>query len=316
MALERRRNGQYYYTAKRIGGKVVKTYHGTGPLALLVEIESRQIARKRAEDLKKRDDYVAELWQLENISRLAKKASRQAMYSTYLLAGYERSKCHHWKRRRLRMEVPTLASLKEAPAPEIEQDEAQEQAIQSKPESQNKPRPKSFWPESIEETIKLVMAGRRDLLEHLRSQLAEVPDLWRQVSDLTRAAIQGWAMKIARGNVAFKESIVLAAIEERDKLLGKASTVVERAIVDRFIICKLQLSYHDLAAACSDESVAYSKTGIAMEKRHRSADYQFRESARQLTKIREIQDEIAPDSPASASIRLFDPDAHKKKDVA
>ena len=43
MALERRRNGQpkYYFTAKRVDGKVVKKYHGTGPLALLVEIEVR-----------------------------------------------------------------------------------------------------------------------------------------------------------------------------------------------------------------------------------------------------------------------------------
>lgn len=318
MALERRRNGQkkYYYTAKRVDGKVVKKYHGTGSLALLVEIEVRQIAQARFEELKKRDEFVAELWPLERISRLAKRASRQAIHSTYLLAGYQRSKCFHWKRKEPQMEIPTLASLKETAAPQVEEPEAQNKAVQPTPEPKAKPRLNSFWPESIEETIKLVMSGRRDLLGHLRKQLAEVPDLWRQVSDLTRAAIQGWAGKIAKGNVAFQESIVLAAIEERDRLLGQASTIMQRAAVDHFVIAKLQLAYFNIVSSCADESTDYSKTGIAIEKRHRSAEYQFREATRQLAKIKVIQEEISPDAPASASIRLFNPDVTQKKEVA
>ena len=213
------------------------------------------------------------------------------------------------------MEIPTLASLKEQePAPRALEEPLQEQTAQSEPEE--KPRSKNFWPDSIEETIKLVMSGRRDLLEHLRSQLAEVPELWRHVSDLTRTAIQGWAKKISRGHVAFEESIVLASIEEREKLLGKASTAMERSVIDRYIINKLQLAHYDLVASCADEATTYSKIGVAIEKRHRSAEYQFREATRQLTKIRTIQKEIAPDSPVSASIRLFDPDASKRKEVA
>jgi len=319
MAFERRRNGrQYYYSARRVGNKVVKTYHGTGVHALMTEIECRQIARARAAALKERDDYVAELWQLESITRLARMASRQAMYATYLLAGYQRSSCYHWKRKEPKMEIPTLASLKEIePDPPVTEEPLQVQELSPpEPEVRKKLNSNGFWPETIEETIKLVMSGRRDLLEHLRTQLAEVPDLWRRVSDLTRAAIQGWAKKISRGDVGFQESVVLASIEERKKLLGEASTIMERAIVDRFVINKLQLSYFDIVASCADEGTAYSKTGIAIEKRHRSAEHQFREATRQLAKIRVIQEEIAPDSPVSASIRLFDPDANRKKEVA
>ena len=280
------------------------------PLALLVEIEVRKIARERAAELKKRDDFVAELWSLENISRLARKASRQAMYSTYLLAGYQRSNCHHWKRKESQMEIPTLASLKEQEPAPIQEDALPE------PEQRKNPQSKSFWPESIEETIKLVMSGRRDLLEHLRTQLADVPDLWRQVSDLTRTAIQGWAQKISKGNVAFRESIVLATIEERDKLLKEASTIMERAVVDRFIITKLALSYYDIVTACGDESLDYSKVGVAIEQRHRSAEYQHREATRQLSKIKVIQEEVAPDSPTVASLSLYDPGRKLKRQVA
>ena len=132
------------------------------------------------------------------------------------------------------------------------------------------------------------------------------------MSDLTRVAIQGWSKKISKGNVAFQESIVLAAIEEREKLLGEATTIMERSIVDFFIISKLRLEYHNIVESCSDESIDYSKTGIAMEKRHRSAEHQFREATRQLAKIKIIQEEIPPKNPAVASIKLYAPDTKQK----
>jgi len=316
MAFERRRNErQYYYTGRRVGGKVVKTYRGSGVHALMIEIECRQIARARAAAVKERDDFVAELWPLESISRLARNASRQAMYATYLLAGYKRSDCYHWTREETRMEIPTLASLKEPePLPPVAEEVPEEQA--ARPELQEKPRPNGFWPETIEETIKLVMSGRRDLLEQLRTQMAEVPDLWRQVSDLTRTAIQGWAKKISRGDVGFQESIVLASIDERDKLLEEANTVMERAIVDRFIITKLQLGYYDVMASCADEDTMFTKMGIAIEKRKASAEHQFREATRQLAKVRVIQEEVAPDAPASASLKIYKPRRTLARNVA
>ena len=135
------------------------------------------------------------------------------------------------------------------------------------------------------------------------------------IRDRTRTAIQGWAKKISRGDVAFQESIVLASIEERKKLLDEANTIMERAIVDRFIITKLQLGYFDLVASCADEATMYSKTGIAMEKRHASAQHQFREATRQLTKIRVIQEEV-PKAPESASLKIYRPKRTLTRNVA
>ena len=91
---------------------------------------------------------------------------------------------------------------------------------------------------------------------------------------------------------------------------------MERAVVDRFIITKLQLGYFDLVASCADEATMYSKTGAAMEKRHASAQHQFREATRQLTKIRVIQDEIAPDASESASLKIYRPKRTLTRNVA
>ena len=316
MALERRRNGRIYcYSSKRDeNGRVYKAYHGAGDHGLMVELERRKIARKRKEELRQRDEFIAALWHLESIARLAKQASRQAVYSTCLLAGYQRSKQYKWSRKDSNMNIPTLASREEKEPTASAADTLGHEVDSPKPAPK---RPaNSFWPESIEETIKLVMAGRRDLLGHLRSQIAEVPDLWRQVSDLTRVAVEGWARKISRGNVEFQESLILASMEERKQLLGETQTIMQRTAVDRFIISKICVAYFDLATSCADESTLHSKTGMAIEKRRLSAEHQLREATRQLAKIKIIQEEIAPDSPVSASIRLFDPKSSQGRQVA
>ena len=290
MAWETRRNGRkYYYTAKRVNGKVVKQYHGRGERGLMIASTVQDIARQRQANRDAWKDYLAELWSLEQISKLARIAARTAIYATYILAGYNRSRCHHWtKTKDSRMDIPSFASLPdkaepskvaEAPLAKNELDSAQEL-----------PPAKRYWPQSIDETIRLIMSGRRDLLEVLRTQLADVPELWREVSDLTRVAIQGWASKIAQGseNIAFRESIVLAATTERAKLLDDSSTIMERAIVERWVITKLQLAYFDIVVS-SQDAFGVSKADAAIERRHKSAEHQFREATRQLTKVRSLQ---------------------------
>ena len=314
MAWELRKNGKrYFYTAKRVDGKVVKKYWGRGEAGLMAALTMREVATKRKENKDVWANYFAELWPLEKISKLAKTASLNALYAAYLIAGYKRTKCHHWVRTKdSKMDIPTFASVPES-APPI-QDAAGSGAEDKpgKPENTPSPPPKSYWPQSIDETIKLVMSGRRDLLEVLRSQLADVPDLWKEVSDLTRVAIQGWANKIAHGqNVAFQESIVLSATTERAKLLEECSTIMERAIVDRWTINKLQLAYFDIVVSGQD-AITSSKTTASIDQRHRSAQHQFRESTRQLQKIKMLVEEITPEeAPAaveSVALKLHDPD--------
>ena len=318
MAWERRRNGkEYYYSARRINGKVVKKCHGTGWRGLMAEITVSDIAKARKASKDARDDYIAELWSLERTAKLAKIASRTALYAAYLLAGYEQTRQHKWiKTKESTMNIPTLFSLSEQMANSEVADAETPPAEKEQVKAQEPPKAPQFWPTSIDETIKLIMAGRRDLLEVLRSQLAEVPDLWAEVSDLTRVTIQGWATKIAQDEFAFRESIVLAATTERAELLGKCSSIMERAIVDRWTITKLQLAYFDIVVSNQDETSLHTKRGVAIEQRHRSAEHQFREAGRQLSRIRSLQDEIAPDTPMAAegsALRLHDPDEKLKR---
>lgn len=311
MAWERRANGKdYYYAANRVDGKVVKQYLGTGLKGFLGELAVRGRARIRKASLKARDDYLAEFWSLDHITRLASRSSKQALYVGYLLANWTRTKSHHWiKSKDSKLNVPTLAELSEKLSPP-DDGECRQQAEPDSPPPADKEKPR-YWPQSLEETIKLVMSGRRDLLGLLRSQLAEVPDLWQEVSDLTRIAIEGWARKISNGDPAFCESIVLATTAERETLLGECSTIMERAIVDHFVIAKLAHAYFNIVASTSDDTASHSKLGIAIEKKHRSAEFQFREATRQLNKIRAISDEIAPITPANvhAGVRLHDPES-------
>jgi hypothetical protein len=307
----------YYYSATRVNGRVIKKCHGSGWRGLLAELQVRQRALLRSSNLDARRNYLAGFWVLDNITRLAMQAARQALQATYLLAGFRYSKCHHWlESKELKMEIPRLASLKELPpstgnssGPPITTEQV---------EPQKTPKNNSCWPKSIGETIALVKAGRHDLLDLLRTQLTEVPELWREISDLTRVAIRGWASKISKDDATICESIVLSAMSERDELLGESNTIMERAIVDRFVLAKLQLAYFDVLSSGLDASQSYTKTGIAIEKRYRSAEHQFREATRQLGQIRAIQSKISPPTPSNVSvgIKLHNPDATRKRKLA
>ena len=318
MAWESRPKGaEYYYSARRVNGKVVKKCHGPGWRGLIAKLTVSDVAKKRKASRDARDDYLAELWSLENTAKLAKIASRNALYAAYLLAGYERTRQHKWKKtKESSMNIPTLASLSEQIVNSEVIDAAAPPAVDEQMEAQELPKAPQFWPSSIDQTIKLIMSGRRDLLEVLRSQLADVPELWAEVSDLTRVAIQGWATKIAQDEFPFRESIVLAATTERAELLSKCSTIMERAIVDRWTITKLQLAYFDIVVSNQDDTSLHTKRGAAIEQRHRSAEHQFREAGRQLSRIRTLQDEIVPDTPMADegfAIGLYDPDGILKR---
>jgi hypothetical protein len=337
MAWERRRNGRmYYYSATRVNGKVQKEYHGSSWKALTQSAVDRLESVNRAAEINARDKYLAELWQLDNIFKLTIQASREALYAAYLLAGYRRTKCHHWVLiKESKMGIPSLASLQELPpvdegnctnsqsvnsdnpeqiTPTVGPDQAEKAAKDREPNGNQTSR----WPRNIEETVNLIMAGRRDLLEVLQAQLAEVPELWRAASDLTNCAINGWAKKIGGEDLAYCESLKLAAATEREKLREESDTIMEQAIVDRFVLAKLQLAYLDFVLSVVDPKFLATKTGIAVEKRYRSAEYQFREAVRQLSKIRTIQQNMTPTAPANISLglRLHNPHSTQSRKLA
>jgi hypothetical protein len=97
---KRKRGGRYYTRSRKIGGRVVREYVGTGPIAeIAAQTDARERAYCKAEAEAKReerkrlgtaDDAVTELCEaVDNLTR-----------ATLLAAGYHQHHRGEWRRRR------------------------------------------------------------------------------------------------------------------------------------------------------------------------------------------------------------------------
>jgi hypothetical protein len=100
MGWEKRGNATYYYTAERVGGRVVKQYVGTGrvgALAAQLEANTRAERTDAAEaERRARDELAALDAALVPLNKLAAAVTAAALVA----AGYHRPKRGPWRKRR------------------------------------------------------------------------------------------------------------------------------------------------------------------------------------------------------------------------
>jgi hypothetical protein len=120
MAWERRGNGSYYYTAQRVGGRVVKRYVGTGRLAELAAqldaVTRERDAHEADERRRVRDELAALAAALAPLNELADLLTAAAL----LAAGFHRHHRGPWRKRRARSrpEEPAAAEARHRAHPE------------------------------------------------------------------------------------------------------------------------------------------------------------------------------------------------------
>lgn len=100
MGWETRGNRTYYYTAERVGDRVVKMYVGAGRVAELAgrldALTRAERAAKTADERRQRDAVAALDAALAPLCELADAATAAAL----LAAGYHRPKRGKWRKRR------------------------------------------------------------------------------------------------------------------------------------------------------------------------------------------------------------------------
>jgi hypothetical protein len=100
MGWERRGAASYYYTAERVGGRVVKRYVGSGPAAeyaALLAAEARSAAAAEAEAREQESAELAALGAaLAPLDELADTLTAAALVA----AGYHRHHRGSWRKRR------------------------------------------------------------------------------------------------------------------------------------------------------------------------------------------------------------------------
>lgn len=110
MSWEGRRKGKYYYRARRINGRVVKEYIGSGAEAEEAakrDEEAREAARKRDEaflEFKKENDKLEVMFQVVEI------CIKVLMEQTMTAAGYHRVNRGPWRKKRIKKDAEAIAS--------------------------------------------------------------------------------------------------------------------------------------------------------------------------------------------------------------
>ena len=101
MGWEERGGASYYYTAERVGRRVVKQYVGSGPVAeyaALLAAETRAKRRHAAEAAKRERDELAALdAALAPLDELADALTAAVLFA----AGYHRHHRGSWRKRRV-----------------------------------------------------------------------------------------------------------------------------------------------------------------------------------------------------------------------
>jgi hypothetical protein len=97
---ETRKRGLYFYSARKIDGRVVKTYHGRGPLA---EVAADMDAGARARSVAEADAVRVERTRLEAPERSLREldgACDVMLAATLLAEGFHRPNFARWRPRR------------------------------------------------------------------------------------------------------------------------------------------------------------------------------------------------------------------------
>jgi hypothetical protein len=101
MAWERRgtKGRTYYYHSRRVGGRVVKEYVGSGWVGALAEAQVQHSRRQRADAAAERAVWQRDLAETDRALAELDRACHRLAEAALVAHGYHRH-CGHWRRRR------------------------------------------------------------------------------------------------------------------------------------------------------------------------------------------------------------------------
>jgi hypothetical protein len=228
---KRKRGGTYYTRSRKINGRVVREYVGTGPLAeLAAEMDSLE-RRRREED--------AEAWRAERerlealeapVARLCEITEALA-HDTLLASGYRRHNRGEWRKRR----VSTTKQNMTAGSPMKTNHNVKEDSLPSVDEIRN--------------LLRRAESGDETALPVVRKEMDLFPKLASQCGDLARIAQHELISVMSGKNLLMKEALPRKLEAMREELAGPTPTPLEKIMVERVAACWLAVQHAELLVA-------------------------------------------------------------------
>ena len=252
MAWERRRNGNFFYLSVRRGDRVTKRYFGRGQVAYLTETHLELDRKRRATTRDQLRQLKERLSQHDSILDRLNELCRLLL----ILYRVERN----WRIRR----NPTGKGRSMS----TNQNAICEQPVVSQ----------------LRELLERASAGDQAASASARSLLAESPELWSHLGDISRHAITTWIAVVAGSDEFLKDATRHKIDDLVQSLQHDASDPLEALLVQRVAATWLQLQHADLLAAKATET-----TQAHLLKRQQVAQKQHLAAARGLNALQRGQ---------------------------
>ena len=244
MGWEWRQNaGPYYIRTRKVQGQVVRTYFGRGPQAKHAALEdaqrqATQVAQQAVRVHLAALDVQVNEWR-QHIDDL--------MRASLMVTGFHQHHRSEWRKR-----SDGLAPIDAwASGADVSQADwlvasyALDQEEQSMSESDTLPELTT----SLQTLVQRGMDGDRTVLPALRELLTTRPELWRHLRTLGMQVEHAWIQVLAGTDLVSQEVLAQQLQMLKVELGGPSPTPLEQILVERIVVCWLQMQQADLWAA-------------------------------------------------------------------
>jgi hypothetical protein len=244
MTWERRERGGLYYTrSRKVDGRVVREYVGTGPVA---ELAAKTDALKRLRREEKAKAWRGECESLETIDRAQVElyeAIEILARATLVSAGYHQHNRSEWRKRRMDEKRPkTEEQGAVVPARKASTPTKGAEVTRSRSELLNE----------LRTLVAQAHEGDEEAPRRIRSALEETPDSARILSNIVaKRAERIFVRRICGDDLLLKEALSLQLQEMREEVAGPDPTPLERLLAERVVACWLQLQQAEAACAAN-----------------------------------------------------------------
>jgi hypothetical protein len=305
MGWDKKANGQrYYYKAKKVRGRSVKTYIGTGPVAdLAAALDAAERGRRRRRQQAWRAEQ-ARLAAADHALGELGAAAGLVSQAALLLAGHH---FHHgeWRRRRV-TDPANKGRGKSSRRPGTAPAEPPAGAHPGRQAAAGPPGPDPFPASSaaadgvpveqsptvqdtpdrlhaFRELVGRARGGDAAALADLHRFLDSHPETWRALGDLGVIAQRAWLEVLAGADPLAAEAVRRHAEELKADLLGPGDTRAERVLVDDAVVAYLAARHAQILAARPAPAPGQAALCI---KRCESAERRLQRALRSLALLR------------------------------
>jgi hypothetical protein len=140
--------------------------------------------------------------------------------------------------------------------------------------------------EEVARLLERARNGDATVLPHLRRLLDESPESWQSYGDLAAQARASWVQLAAGQNLLLDECLTRKAAELQKEIAGETPSPLEQLLVDRVVVCWLQVSFYDSLVAQTRE---YTPAKLRMlQQQHDGAQRRYLTAMKTLATVRKL----------------------------